>query len=252
MEKSRFVTYTESDRDIVRSGITAICEVLMGTDSDRKRSMLFCLDWFMDPYYGQDISTIKDELVNLLQVIIITNNEMDVKEDAIQLLGDYAWGPFEILEREYERIEDRLKPDVDYIINMHRVNKIERIIINKCIEILSDIRSHFEGIPDRVWIIYNRNLTELDEERNADIEATWLIEDGKIHNTAVYLGSTFSRYNDDGFYINPEMHFNIFLKEKKIVVAYYMGKRMSRCLRYDLICEKDEYQIGNEQVIWVG
>lgn len=135
MEESRFVTYTNHDKDIVRSGITAIQEVLMGTDSDRKRSLLFCLDWFMDPYYGQDISMIKGELIDLLQTVIITNNEIDVKEDAIQLLGDYTWGPYEILEKGYECIEECLKADVDYIINMHRIAKVEEVLLGECVNI---------------------------------------------------------------------------------------------------------------------
>jgi hypothetical protein len=90
MNGNRTVTYTENDREIVRQGIEAIKKVLLGDDADRKRSMLFCLDWFMDPYYGQDISHMREELDGLLQNIIISkNNETDVKEDAIGLLMDY-------------------------------------------------------------------------------------------------------------------------------------------------------------------
>lgn len=124
MEKVRYVAYTKNDKEIVRSGIVAIQEVLMGTDADRKRSLLFCLDWFMDPYYGQDISDIHDELVELLQTVIICPNEEDVIEDALQLLTDYEWPPFKILENNLDNIPKNIKPDVLYAINMDKSEEL--------------------------------------------------------------------------------------------------------------------------------
>ena len=117
--KGRFVTYTEDDREIVRQGMEGIRKVLFGNDADRKRSMLFCLDWFMDPYYGQDISGMRAELDEVLQQVIVSpDNPLDVKEDAISLLMDYEWGPFPILEEHFEELEEEIKPDVKYVINM--------------------------------------------------------------------------------------------------------------------------------------
>ncbi len=94
MENSRYVTYTENDRETVRKGISEITKILLGTDTDRKLSMLLCLDWFMDPYYKQDISDIHDDLVNLLQTVIISTNEDDVIDDAIDLLISYEYPRF--------------------------------------------------------------------------------------------------------------------------------------------------------------
>ena len=88
MDNFRYVEYTESDREIVRKGITEISKVLMGKDTDRKLSMLLCLDWFMDPYYEQDISAFHDELIDLLQTVITTPNDDNVIEDAISLLTE--------------------------------------------------------------------------------------------------------------------------------------------------------------------
>lgn len=83
-------------------------------------------------YYGQDISDIKDELILLLQVVVTINNDIDVKEDALQLLGDYTWGPYPILEEHFEDIENELKPDAEYVINAHRIAKIEQIMVSEC------------------------------------------------------------------------------------------------------------------------
>lgn len=75
------------------------------------------------------------------------------------------------------------------------------------------IKKEFNDISNRVWILHNKNLTE--EENKPDIEMTWLLENGTINNTASYFGSTFSQMDDNGFFINPEMHFNIFLQKKE-------------------------------------
>ena len=115
-----YVTYGNNEKEIVKKGIAAIREVLMGSDSDKKRSLLFALDWFMDPYYGQDIyiSDIRDELVELLQTVIISSNDDEVADDALDLLMSYEWPPFAILEKNMDKISEKLKPDVLYAINM--------------------------------------------------------------------------------------------------------------------------------------
>lgn len=51
--------YTEREMQCVKEGIGAVRSVLSGTDTEAKRRLLFYLDWYMDPYYKQDISDIK-------------------------------------------------------------------------------------------------------------------------------------------------------------------------------------------------
>ena len=41
---------------------------------------------------------------------------IDVKERAIQLLMDYTWGPYPILESHLDSIDEEILPDVKYII----------------------------------------------------------------------------------------------------------------------------------------
>lgn len=251
MKSIRHVTYTSNDKETVKRGITAIQKVLMGEDGDKKRSLLFCLDWFMDPYYGQDISAIENDLIELLQTVVISNNETDVKEDALQLLGDYTWGPYKILEQNYGNIEEELKPYADYVINMHRISQIEQLMVTECKRIYEEIRTDFDDISNKVWILHNSNLSDI-EECKPEIESAWLLEDEKINHSASYLGSTFSLINENGFYINPEMHFNILLNDNKVVLTYYFGKRCARCLTYDLVSVDDDYKIENPKVVWVS
>ncbi len=90
----------------------------MGTDAGRKRSILFCLDYFMDAYYGEDISEIHDELVELLEEVIVSPNEDTVIEDALDLLMSYEWPPFPVLEKNIDVIAPQHKPSVLYLLNL--------------------------------------------------------------------------------------------------------------------------------------
>jgi len=117
-----FTSYDENEIEIVKKGINAIREVLMGSDDEKKRSLLFALDWFMDPYYKQDhyITDFRDELIDLLQTVIITTNNEEVLDDALSLLSSYEWPPFEILEKNIDRISEQMKPYVFEVINMDK------------------------------------------------------------------------------------------------------------------------------------
>ncbi len=118
MRKYSYVEYSENDRELVRKGIDGIRKVLLGTDTARKLSILLCLDWVMDPYYGQDISNIHEELVDLLQTVIISPNEYDVIEDAINLLASYEWPPFPIIEKNRNLIPEKFQEEIAYLLNM--------------------------------------------------------------------------------------------------------------------------------------
>ncbi|MCI8315217.1 MAG: hypothetical protein HFH74_09345 [Lachnospiraceae bacterium] len=117
----RYITYGANEKEIIKTGIEAIREVLMGDDNEKKKSLLFALDWFMDPYYKQDhyIADIRDELTDLLQIVVISSSD-DVSEDALDLLSSYAWGPFEILEKRIDKVPERIKPYVLEVINMDK------------------------------------------------------------------------------------------------------------------------------------
>lgn len=115
-----YISYGENEKKVIKAGIVEIRKVLMGNDKNKKRSLLFALDWFMDPYFKQDISDIHNELVELLQTVVISSTDDDVSEDALQLLCDYEWSPFEILEKNIDRVSQRLKPDVLYAVNMDK------------------------------------------------------------------------------------------------------------------------------------
>ena len=133
------VSYSKHEKEIVRQGFDAIRSVLFGNDERAKLSLLLCLDWFMDPYYGQDISDIKDELITILQEVIISDDSFSVKEDALNLLTSYEWPPFPILEKSLDTIDEKLLSDVKYAINMDK--EISRAL-NEANKLLSEMSDH--------------------------------------------------------------------------------------------------------------
>jgi len=71
--------YTEREMQCVKEGIGAVRSVLSGTDTEAKRRLLFYLDWYMDPYYKQDISDIKKDLKEMLETVAVSSNEEDIR-----------------------------------------------------------------------------------------------------------------------------------------------------------------------------
>ena len=125
-------------------------------------------------------------------------------------------------------------------------------MVSECKRIYENIKKDLNNTSDKVWILYNKNLAEKENTPDPDIEMTWLLENGTINKVVPYFRSTLLQVDRNGFSIDPEIHFNIFLNEKRILLAYHFGKGFSRCIGYDLKCVNGEYSIENPQDIWVG
>lgn len=111
-----YITYTNDEINIVEQGIEEVRKVLMGEDCGKKRSLLFCLDWYLDPYYGNKLPY-RDELVALLQLVVVKDKDQDVIWDVVDLLREYTYGPYEILEHDFEQILEAMKPLVKELIS---------------------------------------------------------------------------------------------------------------------------------------
>ena len=58
--------YGDKEREIVKLGIKEIEKVLFGKDENVKSRLLFYLDWYMDPYYKQDLTELLEPLKDIL------------------------------------------------------------------------------------------------------------------------------------------------------------------------------------------
>lgn len=59
-------------------------------------------------------------MIDLLQTVIITSDDNDIIDDALNLLSSYAWPPFEILDNNMDQISEQMKPYVFEVINMDK------------------------------------------------------------------------------------------------------------------------------------
>ena len=91
--------YTEREVQCLKEGMGAVRSVLSGTDTEAKRRLLFYLDWYMDPYYKQDISGIKKDLKEMLKKVAVSPEEEDIIDEALHLLEGYTDPPFRYWRR---------------------------------------------------------------------------------------------------------------------------------------------------------
>ncbi len=109
--------YGEEEFKTVAAGIEAIRAVLTGEDLHAKERLLFYLDWYMDPYYKKDLSVIGGPLTELLQNIAVTDDDEGIVEEALYLLEAYTEGPYNILEENVDKVPEKFKSTVLYLLN---------------------------------------------------------------------------------------------------------------------------------------
>ena len=117
MSKEFDVHYGEQEFKTVKCGIEAIRSVLTGDDVHSKERLLFYLDWYMDPYYKNDLSALGEPLKELLQETVVANKDADIVDEALYLLEAYTTGPYALLEKNKNRIPEEFKPKVLYLLN---------------------------------------------------------------------------------------------------------------------------------------
>ncbi len=115
-QEFEFITYSKEQSIIVESGIKTIREVF-STSSACKRSLLFCFDKYLDPYYGYELSYF-DEIIILLQEYLIKNEDIKVKKDILNLLSLYSKNELDYLADKIDLIEPELLAETLYTLNM--------------------------------------------------------------------------------------------------------------------------------------
>ena len=109
--------YGEEEFRAVESGIDAIEAILTGNDTHAKERLLYYLDWYMDPYYKKDLSDIEKPLIELLQRITVTDSDIGIVDEAFHLLEAYTEEPYEILEKNIDKVPEQIKPTALYLLN---------------------------------------------------------------------------------------------------------------------------------------
>ena len=115
----RMVTYDEKHRAVIESGIENIRKSLFEEDIYYVRQILFCLDWYLDPFYKNNLPY-KNEIYGLLQELVVSSNNDDIIEDCLQLIGDYC-NDLSYLEENFDKIKDSMKQEVRRVLEDKRI-----------------------------------------------------------------------------------------------------------------------------------
>ena len=108
--------YTEREVQCLKEGMGAVRSVLSGTETEAKRRLLFYLDWYMDPYYKQDISGIKNDLKEMLEKVAVSPEEEDIIDEALHLLEGYTDPPYPILAAYWGNLSEKHKQKALYLL----------------------------------------------------------------------------------------------------------------------------------------
>lgn len=259
----RYVTYSEKEKNIVEKGLIEIQTILMGTDDEAKASLLFCLDKYLDPYYGYNLPY-SHEIFDLLEAVVISPNSIDIREDALNLLISYAGGPFPIIEKHYDGLPEEIKSDAKYAVNMYTMWKCAELALQECLRIFAENKRdndkafNMGGFPQSAIVVYNTEGTEDGSGYdNIDtIEEVWKINGDKYKVRGIdFTGIPRLRTPISGaYYPRGEFYFNIDMIKKEIYLSYIFGPRYGRGLKYQIQTDEEKCEIValiNPKDLWV-
>ncbi len=259
----RYVTYSEKEKNIVEKGLIEIQKILMGTDDDAKASLLFCLDKYLDPYYGYNLPY-SHEIFDLLEAVVISPNSIDIREEALNLLISYAGGPFPIIEKHYDGLPEEIKSEAKYAVNMYTMWKCVELALQECLRIFAESKRdndktfNMGEFPQSAIVVYNTEGTEDGSGYdNIDtIEEVWEISGDKYKVRGIdYTGIPRVRTPISGaYYPRGEFYFNIDMIKKEMYLSYIFGPRYGRGLKYQIQIDEEKCEIValiNSKDLWV-
>lgn len=86
-----YATYSEQEETVIRAGMDAIRRYFRNADEQSKRNLLFCLDKFLDPYFGYQLPYTAEIFRFLEELVISPEESTDIAEDALDLISDYGF-----------------------------------------------------------------------------------------------------------------------------------------------------------------
>lgn len=260
MDEVRYITYSKEEENIVKSGSSAIREVLLGTETNKKLSLLFCLDKFLDTWYGYDLPY-RDEIIELLQMVIITSEEKEVIEDALNLLSSYAWGPFPILEKGLKDISDEeMQSAASYVVNMHRMALVEELLNAECLRLFNEANPRNESgqhsfCEDAIIVCSSLINPEVTKYPEKDCDALFQIKDGKVIPIGIPItGIPYARkHPSERRFKRAEFYYGIDFEKMECCLIYIFAPLWAGCLVYSLVCDGEQnYSLGDSRLVWIS
>ncbi len=84
-----FSQYNQYHCEIVESGIDSMVSFYGMHGDDEKRSILLCLDRYLDPYYKNDLPH-KSQIFKWLESEFQKTENIEIKEDIFELIDNYS------------------------------------------------------------------------------------------------------------------------------------------------------------------
>lgn len=106
--------YEARHKAIAEGSVEGIATVLRGDDEAEKASLLLCIDYYLDPYYGCTLAH-ESENFALLQELLLSERSRAIRDDILQLLGDYC-GDFSVLRSRICEASGELLPYIKCLI----------------------------------------------------------------------------------------------------------------------------------------
>ena len=103
-----YATYSDDEEAVIKQGITAIRAFYAQADEQGKKNLLFCLDKFLDPWFGYDLPYADDIFLFLEKIVISADESLAVRDDALNLIGSYGYCSG-ILEDNLDRVPPSLQ-----------------------------------------------------------------------------------------------------------------------------------------------
>lgn len=255
------ISYSENERKIVEQGIAAIRQVLLGTDEASKARLLLCLDRYLDPYYGHNLSCAQ-EVFRLLETVVVSPGSVEIIEDALDLLISYASGPFPLIEQQLESLPSAVRQDAEYAVNMYALHRVCRLALDECVRIFDECRKGneeytFGEFPRSAIVVYNTRGDENgDGYDNRDtVEGIWRIADGSYGEIGMEIAGMPVRRSpvSGAFYPEGEFYFNFSMKSNELYLCYILGPRYGRGYKYPIKTDENNREtiaLADPCVLW--
>ena len=116
-DSAKYTSYNRRHMDIIQAGIEPIQVFLQTESQQEKDNLLFCMDRFLDPWFGYDLPH-RDQIFILLQQHLFTEETFDIKNVILELLSQYGGQTLDIIADQMEQLELELLAEAVYALGM--------------------------------------------------------------------------------------------------------------------------------------
>lgn len=131
---------------------------------------------------------------------------------------------------------------------------LSEILLNKCIEkydnVVNQDNARYGAAPKSIIIVYsNGDLTK--PNSLSDINRAWQYKEGTLKDIPTEAKA--KRKPISGMYFNEAFaEFSYDLSSKMAFINIYFGPRFARGYEYTIVEANNEYDIGDEVILWIS